>query len=215
MFANTLIFDMDGVVVDTEHLHAEAEKLVCDKYNIIVPEKEWDAFKGKTSLDIFSYIVKNFSQGTSVSAEEMIREKKRRYLEIAQGKMLPIPGALEFARYAKRHLEKIALVTSSSREVTDMVLKKYKLNSFFDVVITGDDIQNGKPHPEPYLAAIKKLREKASDIVVVEDSLNGILSAKNAGCNVIGITTSFPQETLITHGADLVIHSFDELYELF
>jgi beta-phosphoglucomutase len=215
MFANTIIFDMDGVVVDTEHLHAEAEKWVCDKYGILVPKKEGGTFKGKTSLDIFSYIVKNFSQDNSVSAEEMIREKKKRYLEIAPERMLPIPGAMEFLYFAKRHLEKIALVTSSSREISDMVFRKYKLGSFFDVVITGDDIQNGKPNPEPYLTAIKKLQEKASDVVVVEDSLNGILSAKNAGCNVIGITTSFSQETLIDCGADLIIHSFDELYELF
>jgi beta-phosphoglucomutase-like phosphatase (HAD superfamily) len=80
-------------------------------------------------------------------------------------------------------------------------------------VITGDDIQHGKPHPEPYIKTIRALQLPAERCVVIEDSVYGIIAAKEAGCRVVGITTSFSEEKLLNAGADMVVNSFSSLYE--
>jgi beta-phosphoglucomutase-like phosphatase (HAD superfamily) len=87
----------------------------------------------------------------------------------------------------------------------------YDLWPFFSTIVTGQDIINGKPHPEPYLKTAKRLGVAPAKALVIEDSVNGVRSGKSAGCPVIAITTSFPRERLMELPADYVIDSFTEL----
>jgi HAD superfamily hydrolase (TIGR01509 family) len=123
-----------------------------------------------------------------------------------------IPGSLEFIRWAKKQYRKLALTTSSESKFQQKIFDMYRLHLYFDVVITGDKIQNSKPHPEPYLKTIDALKLAAHSCAVIEDSINGIIAAKEAGCNVIGITTSFSEEKLLNAGADMVVDDFSSLY---
>lgn len=209
----TLIFDMDGVITDTEPLQQEAERRTCREHGISIPDTQWKKFKGRTNRDIFSFIIENFTDG-SLSTDELVIEKRARYMEIAREKMILVPGAIEFIQYAKRHVQKMGLVTSSNREITEFVFERYDLHQYFDAIVTGDDIINGKPHPEPYLLALEKLGANPKTSYVIEDSINGIFSAGHAGCHVVGIATSFSRKILEESGAEIVIDSFGELYAL-
>jgi HAD superfamily hydrolase (TIGR01509 family) len=209
---NAIIFDMDGVIVDSEPLHVQAEHAICEQYGIKAPWSEWDRFKGQTEQEMFAYIVQNFTDGT-IAAHELIRTKYDLLLTLFSEKLQPIPGAIPFIRWAKEHYRKLALTTSSERKLQKLIFDRYKLHPYFDVVITGDQIQHSKPHPEPYIKTITSLKLAANICVVIEDSVLGILAAKKAGCKVVGITTSFSEKKLLEAGADVVVNNFSSLYD--
>ncbi len=105
------------------------------------------------------------------------------------------------------------MTTSSNKAVQKKVFEMFDLQPYFDVVITGDEIQNSKPHPEPYLKTIGSLNFAAHTCVVIEDSVSGIIAAKEAGCQVVGITTSFSREKLLDAGANIIVDNFSSLYD--
>lgn len=205
-----IIFDMDGVIADSEHLHVEAERATFQKYGIPVVG-DTSEFIGQTEQAFFTYIVQRFTNG-AYSVEELLLAKQDIFLRLLSEKLQPVPGALEFIRSARSRYAKFALVTSSARIVQKKVFDLFQLQPYFDRVITGDEIQQGKPHPEPYLKAIDAIRIPAGQCLVIEDSVNGIVAARTAGCRAIGITTSFPEEPLIAAGAEWVIREFSALY---
>jgi beta-phosphoglucomutase-like phosphatase (HAD superfamily) len=101
------------------------------------------------------------------------------------------------------------------QENQQRIFEIFNLSPYFSTIITGEDIINGKPHPEPYLKTAEKLGVAPANALVIEDSLNGVRSGKAAGCRVIAITTSFPREPLMELQADYVVDSFAELERLF
>lgn len=210
IFPEAIIFDMDGVITDSEPLQMEAERLVCDKFGISVPLEEWKNFKGKTNKDIFSYIIKEYSD-KPLPVQQLVDEKRKKYIEISSEKLTLVDGFLDFIEKIRKMVPLIALTTSSNAIVQKFVFDKYNLNKYFDVITTGDEVKNGKPHPESYLLTVNKLGVRPQDAIVIEDSDNGIISAKAAGCTVVAITTSFPQEVLASKGADYVVDSFSEI----
>ena len=206
-----VIFDMDGVIVNSEPLHFEAEKTILQDHGIEAPWDQWNMFTGVTDANIFRYIVDNFSDGTH-SVEHLLAAKYQIYFKLLAEKLQPIPGAIDFIRWCRDRFPKLALTTSSIKRVQELIFQRFDLNSLFDVVITEEWIQHCKPHPEPYLKTVDALRIPARHCVVLEDSLNGIKSAKEAGCHVVGITTTFPAEQLREAGADFVFEQFETLY---
>lgn len=208
-----IIFDMDGVIVDSEPLQLEIERKVCNDFNIHLPLSEWDHFKGIREKDMWEYIVNNFTDG-SISASTLMEHKINSYLKIASQKVQLIPGAREFIKKAKKRIGKLALTTSQVQRVQQFFFNKFNLNPYFDVVTTAEGIQHGKPNPEPYLKTVEKLKIPAKNSLIIEDSDNGIISAKTAGCIAVGITTSFPKERLQQAGADYIVDTFKELSHL-
>lgn len=205
-----VIFDMDGVIVMTEDLHVSAERATCKEFGIEAPLTAWNDFKGRTAIEIACTILNNYSTG-GISPKQFVDRKTEIYLDMIETELPEIEGATDFIAIAHRTFGKCALTTSSSKVIKNAVFDQLGLDTFFDVVVTGDQVTNGKPDPEPYLATVEKLSVPASLCVVIEDSDNGILSAKQAGCRVIGITTSFPASMLYDLGADLVVDQFSEL----
>ena len=207
-----VIFDMDGVIVDSEPLHVAAEKAACEYFGIDVPDYEWQGFKGMTALDIARNITAKYTNDR-INPFTFVDVKTVMYLDVARKKLLPIPGALEFIASARKRFHRLALTTSSNRAIQELVFEKYSIGKHFDAVVNGDEIPAGfgKPDPQPYITTLVKLDVCASDAVVIEDSDNGIISAKRAGCTVIGITTSFDRHRLLDAGADRIVDSFSEL----
>jgi beta-phosphoglucomutase len=211
---NTIIFDMDGVIVDSEPIHAKAEQETCLAFGINVPAEEWEHFRGKKLEDIFTFASQTYGTGQE-PIERMIAHKIELYLSYALGEMKLIPGVRGLLTYIKDRSDlRCALTTSGRRIQQDQILAKFGLADFFEVIVTADDVQNGKPNPEPYLVTTEKLQEVAAQCLVIEDSDNGVLSAKAAGCQVCGITTTFPKERLVQAGADMVISDFGELKKM-
>jgi HAD superfamily hydrolase (TIGR01509 family) len=136
--------------------------------------------------------------------------KRQQYLRLFEDVPL-VPGVVDFISAARKKYKKIGLATSATGRDFSLAVRKYHINRWFDAIITGADSTRHKPHPEPYLKAISALQVRPPETIVIEDSPNGIVSAKAAGCTVAAITTTFSAGELSSAGADLVAQSFAEL----
>jgi HAD superfamily hydrolase (TIGR01509 family) len=207
-----LIFDLDGVIIDTERLHAEAKRAAFDKYEIKVPENLYAEFRGRSDRDMVEHVVREFA-AASVAADEVLGYKHDVFRTL-RAKISPVEGALEFVRLARGHFEKLAVTTSATKQNQQFAFERFGLQPFFDVVVTAEEINRTKPDPDPYLKTTEKLNLNPASCLVIEDSHNGILSAKSAGCAVVAITTSFSRDELRKANADYLVENFFELASL-
>ncbi|HLO59687.1 MAG TPA: HAD family phosphatase [Bacteroidales bacterium] len=206
---DAIIFDLDGVIINSEDLHAEAKRITLNRYGIDYPEGIFNEFKGKTDMAFWKYVSAELTIH-KYTAEEMDASKRKTYFGIIHGMRL-VDGAMDFLEHARKMFRQTAVVTSATKADLMAAEEKFGFLKWFDVVQMGEDTQNHKPHPDPYLMAIRKLNIKPAQAFVIEDSPNGVLSAKAAGCYVTGITTGFTEAELTTAGADLVVGSFAEI----
>jgi HAD superfamily hydrolase (TIGR01509 family) len=187
---------------------------VCREFGMEVSQNEWDNFRGRKLEDIFSYASHKYGTGQE-PIEKMIERKIEVYLACALKDLQLIDGALEFLESLKKDPRyRLALTTSGRKFQQDQILAKFGLARFFEIIVTADDVSNGKPHPDPYLVTVEKLGELPGACLVIEDSDNGILSAKAAGCQVCAITTTFGQDKLKKAGADMIVSAFSELEKI-
>lgn len=205
-----IIFDMDGVIVDSEALSVASERKTLAGHGIVVEEGDWDTFKGKTTVAIFDYILKKYGI-KHLSPQKMREEKMSHYMNLFEGNISLFDGFTDLIEYLRKKY-RIALVTSSGRDVQEKVFNTFGLHPHFDLIVTGDMVSHGKPHPEPYLLALEKLGLRGEDCVVIEDSDNGVNSAQAAGIKTIAVTHTFPKEK-IAH-ADFVVKNLREIMDL-
>lgn len=203
-----LLLDMDGVVIDSEPLHEEAQRIIFREYDLDVPESEFPGFKGMRETEVFERIVRDYANGNG-DIDDLVAAKERAYRGLLHDLPL-IPNALAFIRRAHA-MYRLALTTSSVRIDQEIAFNTFNLWPYFEVIVTAEDIDRPKPDPQPYLTTVEKLRLDPSDCLVVEDSINGVLSAVAAGCAVVGMTTSFDASILEEAGADLVVEGFHDL----
>ncbi len=209
-----VIFDMDGVIIDSEPLHIQVEQETCQHFHLAAPESLWDGrFQGRTDLVLFEYIVANFGDG-SITTEQLLAYKRDAYIQTALQQVQLFSGLLPFLITARSKFSKVALTTSTVAALQQKIFEKFDLGKFFDVIVTGDQITYGKPDPEPYLLTVQKLQVPAAQCIVLEDALNGIISAKKAGCATVGITNSFSWKKLQEAGADFVVENYEQILEI-
>lgn len=207
-----VIFDMDGVITNSEPAHMAAEHAVLKDHGIEVDSADWESFKGKTSLAIFTSILDK-CQLTQLHPEALVHEKTNYYLKLAEMEISLFPGARELIEYLHtNHI--LALVTSSHQRIQNKVFEKFGLTPYFKIIITGDMVTHGKPHPEPYQKVVEMLKIEPKNCIVIEDSDNGILSSKAAGLTTIGVTHTFSKEKLEAAGADHIVSSLEKIRTL-
>lgn len=200
-----IIFDMDGVLIDSEALHERASREAFASFGLNVPDELYGDFKGKTDRNVVEHVLQVYSQPSSL-IEEVLQAKRHNYASYA-GELRMIEGALDLLnRVSVTH--RVALTTSASRRNQELAFGKFNLTHFFEVVTTSNDITRPKPHPEPYEVTVQKMNLLPSDCIVFEDSTNGVRSAVGAGCTVVGITTSFGEAALREAGAHVVIDGY-------
>lgn len=204
-----IIFDLDGVIINSEDLHARAKKITLEHYKVQYPENIFTEFKGRPDLVFWQYVSSRLA-GHRHTAFEMDKFKRKIFFGFSNEIMI-VPGIADFLPVARKLFTQTALVTSATYADVMISEEKFGFLKWFDVIELGDHSLNHKPHPEPYLNALKKLDIAAGSAVVIEDSPNGVISAKTAGCYVIGITTGFTQNELLTAGADQVFANFSEI----
>ena len=205
-----VIFDMDGVVIDSEPLHERSSRIVLAQHNLEIQDEVFADFKGSTDRTILEYLIAE--NNLDVGVEDLLKQKRSTYASLID-ELQPIHGVISFINRISGDY-RLALTTSASRRNKELAFSKFNLHRFFEVVITSDDINNPKPDPEPYLETTTRLAIDPQDCVVIEDSFNGVRSASGAGCTVVGITTSFEKAALMDAGADYVISGYDELGHL-
>ena len=206
---NAIIFDMDGTLVDTEHLHQSAYLEVMRSRGLDVAN-DFSSFIGTNSRETVTGLLKNSGHAVHESIiDNILAEKSIKYKSIALSDATLFPGTIEVLETFKSSGFKLAIGTSGSRETVSMIMNKFQLSNYLDTFACMSDVARGKPNPDIFLKASERLGVSPENCVVIEDSKNGILAAKAAGMRVIAVATSFPKEQL--GHADLVINHISEL----
>jgi beta-phosphoglucomutase len=203
------IFDFDGVIIDSEPLHARAKQITLDNFRVKYPSTLFADFKGRTDKAFVEFVADNLVGGNT-TAGEMDTYKRQAYLKLF-GDVPLVTGVREFIFLARQAFKKLGLATSATPTDFSLAEQKYQLRDWFDVVVTDGDTTSHKPDPEPYLKTMSMLGVTGAETLAVEDSPNGMLSAKSAQCTVAAITTTFESHELRLAGADIVVASFAEL----
>lgn len=208
MTIKAVIFDMDGVIVDNHKFHYMAWKQFSENYSFELDEEIYrERFNGKTNRDIFQMI---FDDPSDEEIEVYSQEKESLYRELYFDDLTPHTGLLDFLASLKRNQVKIALATSAPTENVDWTLDNLQLRPFFDVIVDGSEVENGKPDPEIYLTVCDKLEIQPKYCVVFEDSFAGIESGLEAECMVVGMATSH-EDWELEGKTDHIIHDFTEV----
>lgn len=178
-----VIFDFDGLIVDTETIWFEAYKEVLEKgYGINLTLQQFSKVIGTEDTELFAYIQENLSipvipEVIENSVKELVLEKTK---EPATRE-----GVRDYLKEAKELGLKIGLASSSTREWVEGFLQRLDILKYFDVIKTRDDVSKVKPDPELYIQAVKALDIKPSEAVAFEDSLNGLKAAREAGVHCV------------------------------
>jgi HAD superfamily hydrolase (TIGR01509 family) len=205
-----IIFDMDGVIVDSEALHFKAEKIVLERHGLYRTKEEEDAFIGRPFETAVKELLKKqnkkIGKNIEIDFKKLSGEKYKEFNKLYP-ELKSIRNTEIFIK-EKKDKYTYALVTSSTKDIAEDLMTKFGLIGLFKAFITANDIEKPKPDPDPYLKALKELNLDAKDCVVVEDSIAGIMSAKSAGINCIGLAGTFPAEKL--KQADFVVDKIDD-----
>jgi HAD superfamily hydrolase (TIGR01509 family) len=184
---------MDGLLIDSEPVWFDVESEVVTRLGGTWSHEHQAACIGGTLDASCRYIID--VTGSSVSVEELTTMLLAGMVEHFRAGLPLHAGALELVDAVRARGVPTALVSSSYRVLVDAALDRIGADRF-DVTVTGDEINRGKPHPEPYLTACEKLSVDPTKCVALEDAVSGVLSAEAAGCIVVAVPSVAPIETL-------------------
>jgi len=208
MTIKTILFDFDGVVVNTENLHLRALGEVLTNHGINYPDDLLQNFVGKNDALLYQYVIDNLDD--SYELDYLLNEKNKIFDKIVK-ELKPIDGFFDFIDSVIRKKIPHVVVTSSSKETLKMISDFFPFQNYFDVVVCEEDTTRHKPYPEPYLLGLKRTGGDKETTLIIEDSVNGIKAGKSAECTVFGLTTSLPRNILLNAGADKVFDSYNEI----
>ena len=200
---NAVIFDFDGIIVDTEPLHYRAFQEILEPLGLGYSWQEYlERYMGFDDRDAFREVFQ--VAGRPLSDHELkgcIEQKAQAFLRIVSGGVPPYPGVVELIRSISGNLP-LALCSGALRSDIDPILAQLGLTGAFDVLVTADEVAASKPDPESYRLALHRLQElfpgviAAAASLAVEDTPAGIASATGAGLKVLAVTNSYPAERL-------------------
>lgn len=185
MKLKAVLFDLDGVLVDSEPISREASDAVLAEVGIHLTEEERKEVFGRRTLDNYRRHVER--RGLDVSAEELVGKKMALFKKLIRGRLKPLPGVLDLISALDDAGVKKAVVSSSPLERVNASLEEVGLLWEFKVVLSGDCCVRGKPDPEPFLLAAERLGVPPAACVVVEDAEAGVLAAKKAKMKCLAV----------------------------
>lgn len=202
-----IIFDMDGVIIDSEPLHFELEKELLEELGGTVTKKEHAAFVGTTDYNIWSTFKRQFDLKPSI--EEILEIKKKRFIKSIHRVNL-VENFEEFMLNLYNHGYPMALASSNNKKAVKAIVDKFHLDEYIKFIISGEEVTNGKPDPEIFLTVAEKIKIEPADCLVIEDAQNGVKAAKAAGMKCIGFKNINSGKQDLSD-ADLVVENFNEL----
>lgn len=204
-----VIFDMDGVIIDSEPIYYKVCNSILKDFNAEMTKEEYYSYIGKPAYEIWESLKKKYKLQRSV--EELIeinREAYKKYL-INSCEEKPIEGTKELILDLYRNNLRLAVASSSSTEIINIVLNKFDIRQHFSVIVSGDDIREGKTSPHIFLHTAEKLGVKPGECIVIEDSCDGAASAKKAGMKCIALRNLNSGKQKLD-GSDMIIEGFKE-----
>ncbi len=210
---NAVIFDLDGTLIDSMALWEDVDKNFLSKRNIDFPDDLFDNLKSNGINDLAVYFKNRFSLKESI--EEIIKEWIDE-VNLAYSYTLKIKtGSLDLIKYFKSKELKLAIGTSNELSLTRAVLQSNNILDYFETISTGCGKIKGKPAPDIYLQAAKNINIKPENCLVIEDSLQGVLAAKNAKMKVFAIEDNYSafEKDEILSNADSYFTCYSEMFD--
>ncbi|HKX85409.1 MAG TPA: HAD family hydrolase [Flavobacterium sp.] len=206
----TVIFDMDGVIVDTEPVHKYAYDQHFRELNIEVPAEMYATFTGNSTRNVFQKLKESFQLEHDV--EDLILRKRHLFNEAFDTKpdLELIEGVLVLIQDLHQNGMQLILASSASKSTINRVFNRFDLNQYFTHKISGEDFPKSKPHPAIFLHAASLSEAPKSECIVIEDSTNGIIASKAADIICIGYDSENSKHQDLSL-ADYVIQDFSEI----
>ncbi len=201
-----IVFDFDGLIVDTETPVFQTWREICDEYGCELTLENWSAALGTyNGFDVLAHL--EARSATAIDRDAVTERKTRRERELA-GAQLPLPGVVAYIAEARRLGLKLAVASSSSRNWVAGHLARLELIDSFECLFCRDDVERVKPEPELYLAALAALGVRPDEAIALEDSPNGITAAQRAGLFCVAVPNAVTASLPIRH-ADLIVDSLE------
>ncbi len=212
-----VIFDFDGVITDSEILHLEAFNRVLAQYDVeITVEDYYKDYLGLTDVECFKALAdEGRLKVETQEIENFVKQKNEIFEETLKADSRIIEGVVDFLEMLRQNSVRMAICSGSLLAEIELILKQAQLGRFFEVIVSADEIEKGKPDPEGYLLALERLNQNDNnailpdECIVIEDSHWGLEAAKAAGMHTVAVTNSFDAEQLAL--AERIVGRLDEL----
>jgi HAD superfamily hydrolase (TIGR01509 family) len=203
----TVIFDLDGVIIDSEPYHFLVEKQLFKEYGADITDDEHLSFVGTSSNDMWHKI--KIKTDIKYSIEELVNISERKFLSYLDKvkDIKPISGVDELILDLYKSEFQLIIASSSSRKIINTVLKKFNLSKYFSFIVSGAELIHSKPNPEIFHEACKISSTKPERCLVIEDSENGVKAAKSANMSCVAYRNPNSGNQNLS-SADLVINDF-------
>lgn len=205
-----VLFDMDGVIVDTEPLHRKAYFKMFDDVNIEVSDPLYESFTGQSTINICRHLCEEFKLSEKPETLVSIKRKHFKYLFENDTSLALLDGVLDLIKDYHSNGLKLVLASSASMPNIDRIFLRFDLDQYFVAKLSGADLKESKPHPEIFMKAAIASGHKPQHCMVIEDSTNGIAAAKAANIFCVGYQSLNSTNQEYTQ-ADKVISNFQEI----
>ena len=205
-----VIFDMDGVIIDSEEIHKKAYYETFNALNVEVSDTLYKSFTGSSTINAFQRLVAHFNLKND--PEKLVLDKRRRYVNFFENdpNLNLVAGVEEIIKYFYKKGIVLILASSSAMINIDRVFNRFNLNIYFTAKVSGADLKESKPNPEIFNKAAILGNISKENCVVIEDSDNGITAANDANIFVFGYANKLSEGQTLEN-ADFVINHFSEL----
>lgn len=202
------LFDIDGTLADTDHIHCRAFNEVLAPWGIVISMDEYKVrVMGRTNPAIMADYFPGIDPAEGARRADA---KEARFRALVAGEIRPMPGLMALLDRADRHGLPMACVTNAPRPNAELLLCGLGITHRFRHIVIGDELAHGKPHPLPYLTGAALLGIEATDCIAFEDSRSGVASAVAAGAFTVGVMSGLTAVTLHAAGAGLAIRDYED-----
>ena len=208
-----VIFDMDGVIIDSEEIHKKAYFETFVSIGVDVSEDLYKTLTGSSTINAFQKLVAHFD--LDLNPEDLVLNKRKRYVNFFENDptLHLVKGVEELIKHCHKKGLTLVLASSSAMVNIDRVFNRFDLNQYFTAKISGADLTASKPHPEIFEKAAVLGNTPKENCIVIEDSDNGIQAANDAGIFVFGYKNPMAADQTLEN-ADFVIDNFSEFQKL-
>ena len=205
-----VIFDMDGVIVNSEPLHHKAYFKMFEEFNLDVSNSLYESFTGKSTLAICKELCEIFD--LNIKPENLVLSKRKHFKKIfdKDKTFQMINGALDLIQNYFNNNLTLVLASSASMTNINRIFKKFDLDKYFKAKISGADLKESKPNPEIFIRAANLSGFNKNECLVIEDSTNGVIAAKSAGIYCVGFNSANSKNQNYDL-ADLVISDLNKI----
>ena len=206
-----ILFDMDGVIVDTEPLHHKAYYMMFEDFKINVSNEMYESFTGQSTINICKKLCEYFNLDST--PEELVKSKRKSFTNLFHNdpSLKLLDGVLDLIKNYYDNGLTLILASSASMFTINNVFNRFELDQYFSAKISGADLKASKPHPEIFEKAADLAQASRAECIVIEDSTNGIKAANSAGIYCIGYDSLNSKNQDYTL-ANKVISNYEDIY---